>query len=234
MNCAECKELLVTYVEGLLDESQKKIVTEHLKDCSACQAELKELTDLRNRLVNNGKAMVQSNLENVVLDRIIREQNVRLKTATMVSTSLKIRRIIMKSKIVKLAAAAVIIIAVVLTMNLLDKSIPAAYALEHTIEANHTVRYLHIKVFKDGEDEPKEFWVECNEYGQISSARLQMPEWGSPEDGAKVGVWKENKVQIWFKRKNTLFIAGDKAVAEYMLRLVEECDPRLAVERLYQ
>jgi len=110
MNCAECKELLVAYVEGLLDESQKEIVAEHLNSCTACQAELKELTDLRDRLVNNGKALAKSNLENKVLERIIREQNVRLKTVSQVSTSLKIRRIIMKSRIVKLAAAAVIIV----------------------------------------------------------------------------------------------------------------------------
>ena len=141
---------------------------------------------------------------------------------------------IMKSGITKLAAAAVIIIAVVLSINIWHKSIPAAYALDQTIEANHTVRYLRIKYFKDGEDEPKEFWVECSEFGQIKSARMHIPEWDSPEDGAKVCVWKETKMQVWFKRKNILFIAGDKAVAERMLRLVAECDPRLTVERLYE
>jgi len=149
-------------------------------------------------------------------------------------SSLNIRRIIMKSPITKIAAAAIIIVAVVLSINIWDNTTPVAYALEHTIKANHTVRYLYIKVFKDGEDEPKEFWVECNESGQIKNARLHMPEWSSPDDGAKVGIWKEDKVQIYFKRKNTLFIAADKIVAEGMLKLVEECDPRLAVENLYE
>ncbi len=39
MNCEETKELLVAYVEGLLEDSEKQAVAEHLKDCSACQAE---------------------------------------------------------------------------------------------------------------------------------------------------------------------------------------------------
>ncbi len=144
-------------------------------------------------------------------------------------------RIIMKSPITKLAAAAVIIIAVVLSINIWDKSIPAAYAIEQTIQANHTVYYLHIQDFSsEHKDEPKEFWVECDKFGQVENARIHFPEWASPDDGAKVIVWKQNKVQVWFKRKNTVFIAQDKTTADRMLKLIEECDPRRAVERLYK
>jgi len=93
MNCAEYKELLVAFTEGLLNEAQKRSVTEHLKDCAVCQTELDEINNLRSRLINNGKTLAQSNLEDEVLDRIVREQNVRIKTATKISTSLKTRRI---------------------------------------------------------------------------------------------------------------------------------------------
>jgi len=144
---------------------------------------------------------------------------------------LNIGRIIMKSPITKLAAA-VIIIAVVLAITVRDES---AYALTHTIEANHTVRYLHIKdIASEHEDEPKEFWIECDEPGQITNARMHMPQWASPDDGAKAIVWNQNKVQIYFKKKNLLFIAADKTVADRMLQLVKSSDPRLAVERLYE
>ncbi len=140
---------------------------------------------------------------------------------------------IMRSRVTKIAAAAVIVIAVVLAFNPLDRLAPAAYALEQTIQANHTVRSLYIRSFRDGQDEPKEFWVECDESGRITSARIHMPEWASPEDGAKAAVWKENAVQIWFKRKNVLFIARDETTARGMQKLVEDCNPRLALERLY-
>ncbi len=119
MNCAESKELMVAYIEDLLDEKNKGSVAEHLKDCASCQAELKEISNLRDRLVKNGKVLAQGDIENVVLDRIIREQNVRLKTATRIGASLKIRRTIMKSRIIKLAAAAVIVIGIVLVINFL-------------------------------------------------------------------------------------------------------------------
>jgi hypothetical protein len=113
MNCAEFKELSVAYVEGLLDEQKNRSVAEHLKDCAACQAELKGLTNLRNRLVKNGKVLAQSGLEDDVMNKIVREQNVRLKAVRETGVGLKLRRIIMKSSIMKLAAAAVIIIAAI-------------------------------------------------------------------------------------------------------------------------
>ena len=117
MNCAECKELLVAYVEGLLNEVEKRSVAEHLKDCASCQADLKEFSDLRDRLVKNGRTVAQSDLEDVVLNRIVREQNVRLKTAGKAGTALKLRRIIMKSSVKRMAAAAVIIIAVLIGIH---------------------------------------------------------------------------------------------------------------------
>ena len=117
MNCAECKEILVAYLEGLLAGPQKQAVTEHLKDCHTCQAEVKQLTNLRDRLISNGRAVAQSDLEDKVLNRIIREQNVRLKTANKAGAALKLRRIIMKSSITRMAAAVVIIVAVLIVLN---------------------------------------------------------------------------------------------------------------------
>jgi hypothetical protein len=114
MNCAECKEIMVAYLEGLLAEPQKHAVTEHLKDCHSCQAEVKQLTNLQERLVSNGRAAAQSDLENEVLNRIVREQNVRLKAANKAGAGLKLRRLIMRSSITKMAAAAVIIVAVLI------------------------------------------------------------------------------------------------------------------------
>jgi hypothetical protein len=144
-----------------------------------------------------------------------------------------IRRIIMKSPITKLAAAAVIVIAVVLSINVWDKSIPTAYALDQTIQASHSTRYLHIKSFKANEDEPKEFWIEFYEDGEVKNVRMHMPAWDSPGDGAKVTVWKDNKAQVWFKKKKSLVTMRDKTVAAHTLNFMEELDPKLVVERLY-
>ncbi|MHC4499214.1 MAG: hypothetical protein ACYS21_08905, partial [Planctomycetota bacterium] len=142
-------------------------------------------------------------------------------------------RIIMKSQVTKFAAAAAIIIVAGLLITFLGTSEPA-YALPQTIKANHSVRYLHVKDFTAGTDEPKEFWVECDELGAVKCARLHIPEWESPEDGAKIAVWKENQADVWFKKKNFFARFRDKLVADRMLKMVEECDPKLAVERLYE
>ncbi|MHC4436538.1 MAG: hypothetical protein ACYS3S_04205 [Planctomycetota bacterium] len=144
----------------------------------------------------------------------------------------------MKNPILKLAATAVIIIAVVLSINIWDKTTPAAYGLEQTVEANHTVRSLHIKDFTPGENEPKEFWLVCDESGQLKSARWHMPEWDAPEDGAKVVVWKENKIQLWFKgttkRKECLVTYTNVEGAERLYKHAQEYNPKLTVERLYE
>ena len=134
MNCAECKEILVAYLEGLLAEDQKQAVADHLKDCHTCQAELKQLTDLQERLVSNGRVAAQKDLENDVMNRIVREQNVRLKAAQKATAGLKLRRIIMKSSITKMAAAAVIIIAVLIGMHFIGNPFTATVTFAKVIE----------------------------------------------------------------------------------------------------
>ncbi len=139
MNCAECKEILVAYIEGLLENPQKEEVTKHLKDCHACQSESAELTALHGRLVKNGKALSDSRLEDEVLNQIIQEQNVRLKTARKASEGLKLRRIIMKSKITRVAAAAAIIFAVLIGINPFGGTITFGQVAEQFLKARTVV-----------------------------------------------------------------------------------------------
>jgi len=140
MNCAECKELLVTYIEQLLDESQEKTVSEHLKDCQSCRAEASELKALQGRLVKNGKVLSESRLEDKVLNRVIQEQNVRLKTASKASKGLKLRRIIMKSKITRMAAAAAIIFAVLIGIHsITGGTVTFAQVIEPILKARTVV-----------------------------------------------------------------------------------------------
>jgi len=190
-------------------------------------------TDNINELIKKLKLKASANLDKRVHDDISAALAESEKTKSA-RTEPNIWRTIMKSRITKLAAAAVIIVAVVLLTNVWDKSMPAAYALDQTIEANHTVRYLHIKDFGATKEEPKEFWLEFDEYGEVKNVRMDFPEWSTGGDGPKVVVWKENKAEVWFKKKNSFLTVRDKTVADSMLKLAEECDPRLAVERLYE
>ncbi len=140
MNCAECKEILVAYLEELLAESEKQAVSDHLKDCHSCQAELKQLTNLQERLVSNGRVVAQSDLENDVMNQIVREQNVRLKVAQKATAGLKLRRIIMKSSITRVAAAAVVLIVAALGVNyIMTPSVTFADVIEPIINAKTVI-----------------------------------------------------------------------------------------------
>jgi hypothetical protein len=232
MNCTECKEKLVELLEGLLSETQRQIVEEHLKGCQQCQGEFQELKELSERLTSDSKSRQQTNLEDVVFNRIIVKQNEKLKQADRINRQLRIWRRIMNSKITKYSAAAVIIIVVVLTVSIFNNTMPTAYAIEQTIEASHSVRYLHTKVYEPGHDEPKEFWVEFDKYGDVKHVRMDFPEWAGGGDGPKIIVWNENIADVWFKRKKSLIKMPNRTVADDMLQMVEKFDPKGVLERL--
>ena len=48
MNCKEFNELLFSYIEGELDDSQKKLFEEHMKTCSSCEKEYKAYQKMIN------------------------------------------------------------------------------------------------------------------------------------------------------------------------------------------
>ena len=141
-------------------------------------------------------------------------------------------RIIMRSKITKLATAAVIILIAVFGITILDKSVTPAYAIEQTIQASHSVRYLHIRNSVVSQDEPMEFWVEFDVAGQLKNMRFNKPAWMEPDDGATVIVWKNNKAQLWIEKKNFLVTLKDTQIADNAIQAAEQMDPKLAVERL--
>jgi len=137
----------------------------------------------------------------------------------------------MRSSRMGLAAAAVLAVAIVLSISLWDKSLPSAYALDQTIEASHSVRYLEIRDFEKGREEAKQWWLEFDESGQVKNIRAAMPEWESPADGARVIVWQEGKAKAWYKNRKTLLITKEKRLADETLKVVQLLDPKLALQR---
>lgn len=112
MNCTECKEMLAAYIEGLVEDTERVKLEEHLNKCPLCRQELQEFKALHQKLTQSSRNWQQTDIENNVINRVIREQNERLKETSRVHRQLDIWRTIMTSRITKLAAAAVITIAV--------------------------------------------------------------------------------------------------------------------------
>jgi len=125
MNCSECRELLVGYIEGLLDDNLNQAVRSHLDVCAECRKELEQVNLLQKRLVANGTGHGQNDLENAVMDRIVREQALKLRKANQDKHQVNIWRFIMRSPITKLAIAAVIIIAVLAGIYVITGKAPA-------------------------------------------------------------------------------------------------------------
>ncbi|MHC4345960.1 MAG: hypothetical protein ACYSUP_14905, partial [Planctomycetota bacterium] len=138
-----------------------------------------------------------------------------------------IGRIIMKSQITKFAAAAAIIIVAGLLITFLGTGKPL-YALEQTIQASHSIRYIHTKSLWPPHEEPMEAWIEFDATGAGRRFRIQMPAWTDPwgNDGAKIIVWKDNKAHIFLRKKNFYFVSKDNEIADMVFKSTEQFDPK--------
>ncbi len=87
-----------------------------------------------------------------------------------------IGRTIMKSPITKIAAAAVIIVAVALSITVVDKLATPVYAIVQTIEAFKNVRYMHIVRRDKAWNIQDERWIEIGPDGVQARYRQDTPE----------------------------------------------------------
>lgn len=143
-----------------------------------------------------------------------------------------LRRILMK-KTVKLTAAAVILIAAFLSLTLIDTTVTPAYALEHTIQACHSVCFIHIRqIDPKHEDEPILIWAEFFENGHPKRIRVNLPEWQGEGDGPKEILWEDNAATVWFKEKNGVTRFPEQNIADRILNMVREQDPKTHIQHL--
>jgi len=183
------------------------------------------------KLFTKSDISVNSKIDDRIINDALTKFDTSKKTES-ISPKPNIWRIIMKSRMTQLAAAAVIIIAVVLSIPFLDKSVTTIYALEQTIEANRTMRYLHLRYFDSSHDDvAKECWLEFDETGQATNVRINWSEWMA---GGEIVVWNKDKTQILNKKQNFMITFNDEIYTGRVLTMARRENPRLAVERLYE
>jgi hypothetical protein len=186
--------------------------------------------DIR-RFIDKGSVSTNPRTDKAVLDTVLAAQEKVIDQASAASTP-SFRSIVMRSPLTRLAAAAAIVVAVVLFLGLWDRSVPSAYAFEQTLEANRGIRYLHLKYFTAGHEEPREGWIEFGEDGQARNVRAYMPQWASPVDGPRVLVWKNGTVQMWLVNQKRLTTMKADNPQGQLSALMQEIDPRLALARI--
>jgi len=151
------------------------------------------------------------------------------------NTKLILRRLIM-NRYTKYAAAAVILITALIVWSRIPYTVvPTAYALQDTIEAYNSIRYLHIKVYKTNGQERKtssEVWINCDDYGQMKKVRFQAPSVGEPV-GPLVIVGDSNSSQAWLEKFNLLLV-GYRNPSGLLRFEVSTIDPKSLFERLYE
>jgi len=141
-------------------------------------------------------------------------------------------RLIMKSPITKLAAAAaVIIIAVAISVTILDKSVTPAYAIEQTIEANRGLWFIHLKCEPSTHGSVDEIWAQFDDNRQLTNLRMIYL---NTVDGPKDIVWHEGKAEVWFKAKKRIVVVREKDILAGLKMSYESFDPKRIVEELYQ
>jgi outer membrane lipoprotein-sorting protein len=231
---------LVLGLEGLLDDSQKQAVREHLKTCKICRAELKELQTLRQRLIGNGKALAQTSVEDDVMNRIIQEQNARLKSAAQAGTGLRIRRLFMKSSLVKIAAAAAIVAVALGAWSLWSGTQPGV-ALADVLAKVQQIRAVmyrmdsHTKVTMAGmgavDVNMTMTWLISDDYGMRLDTRSADPTTGQVME-QQMYLQPEQKVMIMLdpaKRQYARMPLGEEV---FKAKKKETNDPRQMIQQL--
>ena len=137
----QINELLVSFALGELNETQRQSVEKHLADCPLCKNELKNILALLE-----ATEQIQSKSADEKLCESAK--NTLFASIKEAKPSQSIRksfwRIIMKSPITKLAAAAMIIIAVLIVINKFDGSIDGTTpTFAQSVEAMKKMPWLH-------------------------------------------------------------------------------------------
>ncbi|MGD0017179.1 MAG: zf-HC2 domain-containing protein [Verrucomicrobiia bacterium] len=74
MNCAECRDNLVAYIEGLLEREESLQCEAHLETCASCRAEYAAIAKLQQRLVARGRAAAGVSIVEPVMRRVLQQQ----------------------------------------------------------------------------------------------------------------------------------------------------------------
>jgi len=140
-------------------------------------------------------------------------------------------RIIMKSPITKIAAAAVIILTAGIFLYT-NSLVPAAYALQDTINAYDSISSLHMKENIIEMGWTKDTWLECDMYGNINRIRFDTPYCGELT-GSLAIVGSRNHGEAWLGRHN-LHLVGYGDPSCILGFDVSQIAPKGLVERLYK
>ena len=165
------------------------------------ESEFEKVVD-RLRIDTKPNPMHRGNLRRKMLAAFNEEQ-----PAPRIIAFRTLRRTIMKSRISQLTAAAMIIIVVLFSITFFDKAATPAYALEQTIEARHTIKTVHLRMFERGKsiinNEFSDYWIKYDDTGKLSKLRCN-----EHDNNGIVGftIWKDGIKKTWIPAENVVIV----------------------------
>ena len=193
---------------------------------------MKSLKDIKNS-VRQFNVNPRSEMRSKVLDEALKIHRNRKQASTSDKYTW---RTIMKSRRAQFAAAAVAVLATYLCLQIPENLVAPAYALQDTIEAYRSVRYLHVKGFITigGEKWDSESWMEFDEYGKLRRFRHQADQFTTGPIGPLTFVDDGNGSYIWLPNLNLcLKRSSESGFPSHLLqREISGLDPKLTFEKL--
>ncbi len=188
------------------------------------------------RLIRNTGIKTNPEVNEAVLKGLLSELD-KSGSNSLAANQPNIWRIIMKSRIAKLAVAAALITVAVFSISVLDNLVTPAYAIEQTIEVNNNIDSFHFKYYSSLQDHndhnyglKKEIWVEYDESGKISNVRANYS-WPKQD---MVQIWKDGEAQQWSKEWNRITYINDKDFSDKIIHFGQRFNPRGAIQYLYE
>jgi formylglycine-generating enzyme required for sulfatase activity len=193
---------------------------------------MKSLKDIKNS-VRQFNVNPRSEMRSRVLDEALKI----LRNRKQASTSDKYTwRTIMKSRRAQFATAAVAVLITYLCLQIPKSLVAPAYALQDTIEASNSIRYLHAKAFWTVSKEwDFESWIEFDEDGEPAGFRLQASRVSSDKRlGPATFVHDGDKSHTWMPNLNLCVRRSGKSVSTGALLqwMPSDVDPKLICEKL--
>jgi len=194
---------------------------------------MKSLKDIQNS-VKQFNVNPRSEMRSKVLDDALEiQRNQKQKSTSDTYTW----RIIMKSRKAQFTAAAVAVLAIYVCLQIPRSLVAPAYALQDTIEAYRSMRYLHVKTFRTvgGQKWDSESWIEFDEDGKPARFRTQIG-WISTDRhlGPATFVHDGDGSHTWLPNLNLCFRgSGKPALTGALLKWTRsDVDPKLICENL--
>ncbi|MHC4534447.1 MAG: SUMF1/EgtB/PvdO family nonheme iron enzyme, partial [Planctomycetota bacterium] len=177
----------------------------------------------------------RSEMRSKVLDEALElQRNQRQKSTSDTYTW----RIIMKSRKAQFTAAAVVVLITYLCVQIPKNLVAPAYALQDTIEAHNSIRYLHVSInMFMGAKCDIESWIEFDEDGKPRRYRVQADRTLTGNQIGPVTIVHDGDwLNLWAPELNlSLRRSGKSVIASQLLQWeVSDVNPKQVCEKLRQ